>query len=80
MATVKAYNCTFTTIKGEERNMTFVRTSDLPRRFIAANTKGGKRSGTLKLGFETVWSIGDNGWRVLNVSTARNIIEMTAEL
>lgn len=79
MAIVKAYNCTFITTKGEERNMTFVRSSDLPQRFVAANTKGGKRP-NLKLGLETVWSIGDKGWRTLNVSTARDITEMTAEL
>lgn len=79
MATVKAFNCNFVTMKGEDRNMTFVRTADLPADFIARNTKGGVRPGNLKPGFETVWSVGE-GWRTLNVSTARDITEMTANL
>ncbi len=78
MATVKAFNCNFVTMKGEDRNMTFVRIDDLPGDFIARNTKGGTRP-ALKPGFETVWSIGE-GWRTLNVTTARDITEMTAQL
>jgi hypothetical protein len=78
MAIVKAFNCNFVTMKGEDRNMTFVRVADLPASFIAANTKGGVRP-ALKEGFETVWSIGE-GWRTLNVNTARDVTEMTASL
>jgi len=78
MAMIKAYNCNFVTKTGESRNMTFVRTGDLPTKFITSNTKGGKRP-TLSPGFETVWSIGE-GWRTLNVTTARDITEMLVEL
>lgn len=79
MANVKAFNCNFTTMKGEDRNMTFVRVSDLPDSFIAANCKGGVRPGTLKEGFETVWAIGE-GWRTLNVNTSRDVTEMSVVL
>ena len=77
--TIKAYNCAFTTIKGEDRTMTYVEVRDLPDTFIAANCKGGIRPGALKPGYETVWSIGE-GWRTLNRNTARNYNEVTIDL
>ena len=73
MATVKTYTCRFTTVKGEDKSMTFVCVGDLPAAFIAANTKGGVRP-ALKPGFETVWSVGE-GWRTLNRNTAREFAE-----
>ena len=79
MAIVKGYNCNFVTMKGEDRNMTFIRVDDLPASFIAANCKGGVRPGTLKPGFETVWAIGE-GWRTLNTSTSRDVTELTVDL
>jgi hypothetical protein len=78
MAIVKAFNCAFTTVKGEDRTMTFVQVGDLPAEFIAANTKGGVRP-ALKPGFETVWSVGE-GWRTLNRNTARDYAETFATL
>ena len=78
MATVKAFNCNFTTVKGEDRAMTFVQVGDLPAAFVAANTKGGVRP-ALKPGVETVWSVGE-GWLTLNRNTARDYAETTVEI
>lgn len=78
MANVKGFTCNFTTVKGEDRSMTFVQVTDLPADFITANTKGGVRP-ALKPGFETVWSIGE-GWRTLNRNTARDYNEVTVTL
>jgi len=78
MATVKTHTCRFTTVKGEDRSMTFVQVADLPADFITANTNGGVRP-ALKPGFETVWSIGE-GWRTLNRNTARDYSEGTTTL
>jgi hypothetical protein len=78
MATVRAYTCNFTTVKGEDKSMTYVQVADLPAEFIAANTKGGVRP-ALKPGFETVWSVGE-GWRTLNRNTARDYSESITTL
>ena len=60
---------TFVKANGEERQMNFVRLSNLPDGFVEKNTSGGVGP-TLAEGQEVVWDLDASGFRVFNWNTA----------
>ena len=62
---MKAYKGTFLKKDGERRTMKFVKLDDLPKKFLAENTKGGK-SHNLADGMELVWDIDAADFRIFN--------------
>jgi len=56
------YTGTFTTQKGENRTMSFIKVADLP----TSITSVFKKSRALRPGFETVYDIEKESWRTFN--------------
>jgi hypothetical protein len=63
---MKAYHGSFTKTNGEERTMSFVRTTDLPESFLNERVKKTGNVRVLKEGMETVWDIQAQGFRTFN--------------
>jgi len=74
---MKAYTGTFTKVDGSKRTMNFVRLTDLPDSFLAAQIKGRNLSETrirakarmVAEGKETVWDLEKNTFRIFNWKT-----------
>ena len=62
---VTVYTGTFTTQKGEQRTMNFIRPSEAPSGTFPLNL----RERSLRPGFETVWDIDLGGYRTYNSNT-----------
>ena len=58
----------FMKVNGDEREMNFVRVTNLPEGFIEKNTAGGTAP-KLSEGQEVVWDLDAAGWRVFNWNT-----------
>ena len=68
---VKGYEAKFIKKNGEERNMTFVKVSDLPDDFVKAKIRGTGKERKFGEEMELVWEISENksGFRVFNWAT-----------
>ena len=66
---MKGHQGKFTKTNGDEREMIFVRTGDLPDGFLATKLKSGGTKRVLKEGFELVWDITASGFRTFNWKT-----------
>ena len=62
---VTVYTGTFTTQKGEQRTMNFIRPSEAPSGTFPLNL----RERSLRPGFETVWDIDLGAYRTFNSNT-----------
>ena len=61
---------TFIKANGEERQMNFVRLTNLPDGFVDKNTIGTGTAPNLTEGQELVWDLDASGFRVFNWNTA----------
>jgi len=64
MKNYTAYTGTFVTKRGNTREMTFIRESDVP-----SSVFGGGQKRKLSEGMETVYDVQANGWRTFNSNT-----------
>ena len=70
------YTGTFTTKRGVQRTMNFVRVEDLP----SATTSLYTRSRTLKPGFSTVYDVDKGAYRTFNYNTLVGNIILTNQV
>ena len=66
---IKSYSAKYIKKSGEERNMNFVRVSDLPESFLNDRIKGEHKAPSLATGKEVVWDLDYKGSRVFNWNT-----------
>jgi hypothetical protein len=67
------YTGTFTTKRGVQRTMNFVRVEDLPSAITSLYT----RSRTLKPGFSTVYDVDKGAYRTFNYNTMKGGVTMS---
>ena len=65
---MKTYNATFRKKDGTLREINFVELKDLPPGFLAGKIKGNSTP-PLKEGYQLVWDIDSNNFRIFNVAT-----------
>jgi len=70
------YTGTFTTKRGEQRTMNFVREEDLPSSITSLYT----RSRTLQAGFSTVYDVDKGAYRTFNYNTMIGNVSMTRRI
>ena len=70
------YTGTFTTKRGEQRTMNFVREEDLPSSITNLYT----RSRTLQTGFSTVYDVDKGAYRTFNYNTVIGNVSMTRRI
>ena len=66
---MKGYYGRFTKANGDEREMHFIRMTDLPENFLDERVKNTGRQRTLKEGTELVWDVDASGFRTFNWNT-----------
>ena len=66
---IRAYSAKYVKKSGEERNMNFIRFSDLPESFLNDRIKGTGIEKNLGLGREVVWDLDNQGFRIFNWNT-----------
>lgn len=77
----KCYNAKYIKKSGEEREMNFVRFSDLPETFLSDRIKGDAVPRNLGEGREVVWDVDNSGFRVFNWNTiVGEAVETTVEV
>ena len=69
------YLATYTKKDGSERQMRFVRTTDMPEKWFAKHVKGTGKKRTLTEGTELVWDIDNAGFRVFNWNTVQGEVK-----
>lgn len=73
---MKLYEGKFLKKDGTSRTMKFVKTSELPQSFLEKVTKGGTKP-KLSDGFENVWDVENEGFRVFNHNTLQGELKTT---
>ena len=79
---LKLYEGKFLKKDGTSRTMKFIKTSELPPSFLEKMTKGGTKP-KLSDGFESVWDVESEGFRVFNHNTLQGelkTIEVTEDI
>jgi len=65
---MKVYKGTFVKKDGSKRTMNYVKTNDLPKTFLESKLKGNGNT-ALKEGYELVWDLQSDNFRVFNHNT-----------
>jgi len=73
---LKLYEGKFLKKDGTSRTMKFVKTSELPQSFLEKVTSGGTKP-KLSDGFENVWDVENEGFRVFNHNTLQGELKTT---
>jgi hypothetical protein len=63
------YKGTFTKKDGSKRTMKFIKTKDLPNKFLSDRLKGTGKESNLGESRELVWDLDNQGFRVFNYET-----------
>lgn len=60
---------TFVKKDGTKRTMRFVELTDLPQTFLESKIKSGSKKPSLPQGYQVVWDIEKQNFRILNLNT-----------
>lgn len=60
---------TFVKKDGTKRTMRFVELTDLPEDFLKSKVKNNSKSPTLPQGYQVVWDVEKENFRILNLNT-----------
>lgn len=76
---MQVYHMTFTKKNGQPRDISFVKTADLPETFLSANVAGTGAAREYKDGQELVWDIDADAFRIVNWNTVQGQVQITEE-
>jgi hypothetical protein len=76
---MRVYKGTFVKKDGTKRTMNFVKTNDLPKTFLESKLKGNGNT-ALKEGYELVWDLQNDNFRVFNHNTVVGEVTYVATL